>query len=97
MRVRVLVAPRRSGDELTERRYETAFASANVELVEFGEQAASRYASIRALHAVRPPDAMHLACASVARVDLFVTNDSRLHRLDVPGIDFISGLDRVPM
>jgi hypothetical protein len=30
-------------------------------------------------------------------VDLFVTNDKELHKLDVPGIGFISPLDKVPL
>ncbi|HEY7838794.1 MAG TPA: hypothetical protein VIC54_09360 [Terriglobales bacterium] len=39
------------------------------------------------------PDALHLAIAATAGVNLFLTNDRRLHRLKVPGIDFIAGLD----
>ena len=41
---------------------------------------------------IRPPDAIQLACASAARVDLFITNDERLSRRVVPGIHFIQSL-----
>jgi len=43
------------------------------------------------------PDALQLACASAAGVDLFVTNDARLQNNKVEGIQFIVSLDRVPM
>jgi len=39
------------------------------------------------------PDALHLAIAATAGVNLSLTNDRRLHRLKIPGIDFIAGLD----
>jgi predicted nucleic acid-binding protein len=93
----VLVRPRRENNELLLRRYDTVFRDPSVEVVPFDQRAALIYADLRARFAVRQPDAMHLACAGSASVNLFVTNDSRLHRLNVPGIDFICGLDRVPM
>jgi hypothetical protein len=42
---------------------------------------------------VSPPDAIHLASAAHASVDLFLTNDRRLQGLVIPGIDFIAGMD----
>lgn len=65
----------------------------HVELLPFDTAAAERYAEIRGRQRVSPPDAIHLACAASAGVDLFLTNDARLIRLDVPGIRFIAGLD----
>jgi hypothetical protein len=38
-------------------------------------------------------DAMHLACAAEARVDLFLTHDKTLAKKIVPGIQFIATLD----
>ena len=35
----------------------------------------------------------HLATASVAQVDLYITNDAGLEKLLVDGIKFIAGLD----
>jgi uncharacterized protein len=43
------------------------------------------------------PDAVQLACAASFGVDLFVTNDGRLHGRQADGIQFITPLDRVPI
>ena len=65
----------------------------HVELLPFDAVAAESYAEIRARHRTKPADSIHLACAAAAGVDLFLTNDIELARLDVPGIGFIAGLD----
>jgi predicted nucleic acid-binding protein len=65
----------------------------NVELLPFTAETADRYARIRATNRVSSADAIHLACASHAGVDLFLTNDRSLCGLVVPGIDFVVGLD----
>ena len=64
-----------------------------VELLPFTERTAELYAKIRAENRVAPADAIHLACAAEAGVNLFLTNDRRLTGLVVPGIDFIAGMD----
>ena len=64
-----------------------------VQLLPFTLEMAERYARIRAEHRVSPSDAIHLATASVARVNLFLTNDLKLPKLAIPGIDFIAGLN----
>ncbi len=71
----------------------TTMKPPDVELLSFDTAAAERYADIRARHGTRAPDAIHLACAAAAGVDLFLTNDAKLTRLHVPGIRFIAGLD----
>ena len=43
---------------------------------------------------IRPPDAIQLACAAQVGVDLFITNDDRLSRLTIPGIQFLVPLAR---
>src|ERR1039457_2116719 len=53
----------------------------NVELLPFTAETADRYARIRAANRVAPADAIHLACASHAGVDLFLTNDRSLRGL----------------
>ncbi len=64
-----------------------------VELLPFTVETAERYARIRGDNRVSPPDAIHLASAAQAGVDLFLTNDRRLQGLVIPGIDFIAGMD----
>jgi hypothetical protein len=54
---------------------------------------AERYAETRADQHLNPADAIHLATASVSRANLFLTNDSAISKLTVPGIDFVAGLN----
>jgi predicted nucleic acid-binding protein len=63
------------------------------EAVPFTIDVADRYAQIRGSLAVKPADAIHLACAAQASTDLFLTNDSALIGKVVPGIQFIAGID----
>ncbi|MFQ5840280.1 MAG: type II toxin-antitoxin system VapC family toxin [Candidatus Methylomirabilales bacterium] len=89
----VLVKPLEQRDEALRRRYEEALSQAVV-LIPFDKPAATTYAAIRRDRTIRAPDAIQLACAAEARVDLFITNDDRLSRCTVPGIQFISSLER---
>lgn len=89
----ILVKPIERGDEILRDRYEQAL-SREVVLIPFDREAARLYALLRQDRAIRPPDAVQLACAATARVDLFITNDERLSRCTVPGIQFISSLQR---
>jgi predicted nucleic acid-binding protein len=63
----------------------------------FDAAAADIYAELRATSSIRPPDAIQLSCAAAAGVELFITNDKNLHKLTVPGIHFVTSLDRVPI
>jgi hypothetical protein len=58
---------------------------------------ARRFAVLRRGGAIRPPNAIQLACASSAGVDLFLTQDARLHGKQVEGIQFIVPIERVPL
>jgi uncharacterized protein len=71
------------------------FQDGEVRLLAFDHDTADRYARIRAQHRIAPADAIHLASAAVAKVDLYLTNDARLKKLFVEGIQFIAGLDGV--
>jgi predicted nucleic acid-binding protein len=89
----VLVKPLERGDERLRHAYEEALASQAV-LVPLGVEVARIYAGLRAQRPIRAPDAIQLACAGHARVDLFITNDDRLSQEAVPGIHFVTSLDR---
>lgn len=67
--------------------------SPQIELISFTPETADGYARIRAGHRVSPADAIHLASAANAGVDLFLTNDDHLQSLAIPGIHFIAGMD----
>jgi len=92
----ILIKPTQAGDEERCRKYERAISSAAT-LVPFDIRAARYYASIKSSRAVPAPDAVQLACAASAGIDLFVTNDDRLQNKQVPGIQFIVPLTRVPL
>jgi predicted nucleic acid-binding protein len=89
----VLVKPAEQGNEALRRQYEDVL-SQTVRLIAFDRETARRYAGIRRNRSIRPPDAIQLACAAQVGVDLFITNDDRLSRLTVPGIQFLASLDR---
>jgi len=66
--------------------------SDELEVVDFGIEAARHYATIRASTSVRQPDAIQLACAVASGARTFITNDRKLWSLRVEGIDSIRGI-----
>jgi predicted nucleic acid-binding protein len=59
----------------------------------FDGGAVDTFSRLRSVHRVKTADAIHLSCAAAAGVDLFLTNDTHLVKLHVPGIHFIAGID----
>ena len=51
-------------------------------------------AEIRRDRSIRAPDTIQLACASAAGTDLFITNDDRLSKKNIRGIQFIQSLEK---
>jgi len=92
----ILVKPTAEGDTELCRRYVQRISESSV-VIPFDGEAAKRYAVLRCDRTLRSPDAIQLACAGVARVDLFVTNDARLHGKQVAGVQFIVPLERIPI
>ena len=73
--------------------YQQALRAPQVEVLSFTVETADRYARIGTDRGIAPADAVQLACAAEAGVDLFLTNDRRLHRKTIPGIQFIADLN----
>jgi predicted nucleic acid-binding protein len=69
------------------------FRSPELRLLDFTLSTAEIFAEIRGRGGISSGDAIHLACAAEARVDLFLTHDKRLARKIIPGIQFIATLD----
>jgi predicted nucleic acid-binding protein len=92
----VLVKPTAMGDYSLCDRYQKILNSSAV-IIPFDQKTARRYAMVRSKTSVKGPDAIQLACAGEAGVDLFVTNDRRLQGKKVDGIQFIVALDQVPI
>jgi predicted nucleic acid-binding protein len=92
----ILVKPTEQHNGELCRKYEKAILATSL-VLPFDNKAARNYAVLRCDRSLRAPDAIQLACASAASVDLFVTSDARLQGKRVEGIHFIVSLDRVPM
>jgi len=92
----LLVKPAKLGQASLIEQYDRTIRS-RAQVISFDSQVAWRYATLRSTHKIRNPDAIQLACAAHFGVDIFITNDRQLHKLDVPGIGFIAPLDKVPL
>lgn len=69
------------------------------ELVSFGADAAKQFRRLRSEFGLKPPDAMHLACAAASKTDIYLTGDTQLlqKHLHVPGIHFIADFTKAPL
>jgi predicted nucleic acid-binding protein len=93
----VLVIPLRMGDHGLAQRYRQIFRGPGITVLPFVEEAAERFALLRAGGAIKPPDAIQLATAGTAGCDLFLTNDERLTGAKVRGIQFITSFEKAPV
>jgi uncharacterized protein len=92
----VLVKPVEAGNDDLHRKYEEAITM-TASVIPLDLKAARLYASIRRDRSLRAPDAIQLACAAAAGVDLFITNDRRLQGKQVDSIQFIVALEEAPL
>jgi len=92
----ILVKPLERGDNELARRYEQTIAASS-QVIPFDAQAAVIYGRLRSDRTLRAPDAIQLASAATAGVDLFITNDNHLQGRHVEGIQFIVSLERAPL
>jgi predicted nucleic acid-binding protein len=91
----ILIKPRQQQDLDLCRQYERAITSTAL-VLSFDLDAARRFSVLRLNRSLSPPDAIQLSCAATVDTDVFITNDSRLSGLSIPGIQFIVSLDRAP-
>lgn len=89
----VLTGPRKRNDLDGINGLKRFFGGKEVEILPFSLEAADRYSMIRAETRVSQADAIHLATAAAAGVDLFITNDDKLRKLGIQGIRFFADLD----
>ena len=88
----VLVKPVGINDEEGIQRFVQTLTATSL-LVSFDQKASLAYASIRQDRSIKAPDAIQLACAASVGIDLFITNDNRLAKKSVSGIQFITSLE----
>lgn len=91
----VMTKPLELGQKDLAERYDRFLSSPGVQVISFDRDAARRFAAIRRDRTIKPPDAIQLSCAATAGTSLFITNDARLSKKNVKGIDFIVPLDQV--
>jgi predicted nucleic acid-binding protein len=89
----MLVGPTKTGDKMVQQAIDDYLRPPHVEVLPFTIETTKHYARIRADNKVAPADAIHLATAAAAGVDLFLTNDYSLRGMIVPGIQFVAGMD----
>jgi predicted nucleic acid-binding protein len=92
----VLVMPIRNRDLALAQQYRRIFKGPGISVLPFQEDAAERFALLRADAKIKPPDAIQLAVAGSAGCDLFLTNDERLIGTVVQGIHFITSFAKAP-
>ena len=92
----ILVKPTEQRDGELARKYVEAI-EATALILPFDAKCTTIYAGLRCDRSLKPPDAIQLACAAEFGVDLFITNDAKLHKKRVQGIQFIVPLERAPL
>jgi predicted nucleic acid-binding protein len=93
----ILVKPVSARNVALADRYRKFFSSTALTVTPFDFPAAEVYAQVRQDRSIRPADAIQLACAAAAGVDLFITNDDRLSQKNIGGVKFITSLSRAPL
>lgn len=93
----VLVKPLAENRPDLVERYESTLREPVTTLISFDRACARIFAQLRQDPSIRAPDGVQLACAAQARCDMFITNDERLSRKVVPGVQFIVSLARAPL
>ena len=88
----LMTGPRREGNDVLAAQYRAALTQSST-IVPFEEKAADLYATIRAQHRLKQPDAIQLASAATHGVELFITNDDKLWKVRVPGIHFVVSME----
>ncbi len=88
-----LLAGAAAGSDLTiAGRYRCAMAAPFCDVLPFTARTAEYFGQIRGGSGILPADAIQLACAAEAKVDLFVQTTAAWRR-KIPGIQFIADLD----
>jgi predicted nucleic acid-binding protein len=88
----LLARSRRRGDSLFTSYLAVGEVMAGVgfRFLPFDAGAVRPFSLLRGREKLKIADSIHLACAASAGIDLFLTGDEQLTKLDVPGIQFIA-------
>jgi uncharacterized protein len=89
----ILAGAQKSPDPEKTRTVERTLREMGFAYLPFDQGAVPVFSHLRAAEKIPIADAIHLASAASAGIDLFLTGDKRLMRLDVPGIQFIADFE----
>jgi predicted nucleic acid-binding protein len=89
----LMVGSVKANDTAAAAAIEQFFDSDAVTMLPYTPQSIRLFAELRAHQGVKALDALHLSIAATSGVDLFLTHDRRLHKLVVPGLPFIAGIE----
>jgi predicted nucleic acid-binding protein len=79
-----------SSDPKKETVIQNAIREMGFHFLPFDQGAVLPFSRLRSKEKLRVADAIHLACAASAKIDLFLTGDKQLIKLHVPGVQFIA-------
>ena len=89
-RLECRVKPLRAADAALLATYDAFFTRARLEVVDVSAMAIDRATELRVRYGFKTPDAIHLACAIVARADVFITGDANLARCPEIPVEIVS-------
>lgn len=90
-RLECRVRPLRDGNTELLARFEGFFAREGLELAEITAEVVEAATALRAAHGFRPPDAIHLTTAILAKADVFLTGDRNLARCPGLKVEVLAG------
>jgi len=94
-RLECRVKPLRDADATALARFDRFFASPSIDFATFSRPVFELATELRAQHAIKTPDALHLAAAIVAGCSEFWTNDRRLEKAAADRLQVVS-VDDLP-
>lgn len=88
----VMAGARVFGDTEKVMEVQNKLAEIGFHFLPFDQGAVLPFSRLRTQEKLRAADAIHLACAASAGVDLFLTGDKQLTKRHVPGVKFIADI-----
>jgi uncharacterized protein len=86
----ILAGAQKSPDPQKTKTVERVLSEMGFGYLPFDRGSVAVFSHLRAAEKIPIADAFHLACAASQGIDLFLTGDRKLLKLDVPGIQFIA-------
>jgi predicted nucleic acid-binding protein len=86
----VLAGSQRSPNPAKRRAVRETLNEMGFSFLPFDAGAVEPFSHLRSTTKVKVADCIHLACAASAGIDLFLTGDKQLTKLDIQGIQFIA-------